>query len=116
MSMRCRATLVLLFGLAAVAGCSREPTKSCESTARYSTARSVPPVQIPGDLSPPNEEEALRLPPDSGAGAEQPTETCLESPPSFAGGARRGAGEAGRPAEAAPPSDAPADPDRVIEN
>jgi uncharacterized lipoprotein len=115
MSMRSRATLALLLGLATVASCSREPTKSCESSERYSTARSVPPVQIPDDLSPPNEEEALRLPPDSGASAAQPTEECLEAPPSFSGGARRDPGEAEPPAEPAP-SDAPANPDRVIEN
>ncbi len=114
--MRSRATLFLLLGLAVVAGCSREPTRSCEPTARYSTARSAPPVQIPSDLSPPNEEQALRLPPDLGAGVEPPTEECLESPPSFSGGSRRGAREADRPAEPAPPSDEPVDPDRVIEN
>lgn len=83
---------------------------------RYSTARSVPPVQIPSDLSPPNEEEALRLPPDLGAGVDAPTEECLESPPSFSGGARRDPREPERGAEPAPPSDVPENPDRVIDN
>jgi hypothetical protein len=114
--MRYSATLVLLLGLATVVSCSREPTRSCESAARYSTARSVPPVQIPDDLSPPDEDQALRLPPDQDASAAQPTEECLESPPSFSGGARRDPREADRPAEPAQPSDAPADPDRVIDN
>jgi hypothetical protein len=117
--MRSCTTLFLLLGLAVIAGCSREPTRDCASVVRYSTARSAPPVRIPSDLSPPNEEEALRLPPDLGASVDQPTEECLESPPSFTGGSRRGAREADRPAEPAPPSDEPADPvapDRVIEN
>jgi uncharacterized lipoprotein len=114
--MRYRATLALLVGLAAVAGCSREPTRTCESAARYSTARSVPPVQIPSDLSPPDEEEALRLPPDLGANAEPPTEECLESPPAFSEGSRPGSREAEEPAEPTPPSAERVDPDRVIEN
>jgi len=114
--MRSSATLLLLLGLAVVAGCSREPTRSCNSAARYSTARSAPPVQIPSDLSLPNEEEALRLPPDLSASVEQPTEECLESPPAFSGGARRRAREAEQPAEPAPPGAEPADSDRVIEN
>ncbi|HJR69359.1 MAG TPA: hypothetical protein VKA43_04910 [Gammaproteobacteria bacterium] len=114
--MRSRAAFLLLLGLTVVAGCSREPTRECAPTARYSTARSAPPVQVPSDLSPPNEEEALRLPPDLGASVDEPTEECLESPPLFSGGSRRGAREADRPAEPAQPSDEPVDPDRVIEN
>ena len=114
--MRFRATLPLLLGLAAVVGCSREPTRACESATRYSTARSAPPVQIPSDLSPPNEQEALRLPPDLGAESERPTEGCLESPPAFSGGSRPGVREAQQPAEPAPPSVEPVDPDRVIDN
>jgi len=119
MNMSSRVTLFLLLGLAVIAGCSREPTRDCNSTTRYSTARSVPPVQIPSDLSPPNEEQALRLPPDLGASVEQPSEECLESPPLFTGGSRRGAREADRPAEPAPPGDEPVDPvnpERAIEN
>lgn len=114
--MRWRATFFLLLGLAVVTGCSRQPTSRCDSAARYSTARSVPPVQIPDDLSPPNEEEALRLPPDSGAQGAQPSQGCLESPPSFSGGARVGARDAEQSADPAPASDEPAGADRVIEN
>ena len=113
--MRYRATLALLLGLAAAAGCSREPTRACESATRYSTARSAPPVQIPSDLSPPNEQEALRLPPDLGD-SEPPTEPCLESPPAFSGGSRPGSRETEQPAEPAPPSVERVDPDRVIDN
>jgi hypothetical protein len=40
-------------------------------------------VQIPDDLSPPSETDALRLPPDVVADRRQPTQPCLESPPAF---------------------------------
>ena len=62
----CR-TWCAIVGLAAIAGCSRQETMPCEPDARYSTARSAPPVQIPDDLSPPDESDAMRLPPDVGA-------------------------------------------------
>jgi uncharacterized lipoprotein len=76
----------LVVGLAAVAGCSRQETVSCNSDARYTTARSAQPVQIPDDLSPPNETDALRLPPDVGSGTGPGP--CLQSPPSFFGESR----------------------------
>ena len=60
----------------------------CEPDARYSTARSARPVQIPDDLSPPDESDALRLPPDSSAGGTVTAGDCLESPPSFFGESR----------------------------
>jgi hypothetical protein len=72
-------------------------------------------VQIPGDLSPPDEDDAVRVPPDVGGSVARPTEECLESPPTFSGGFRPGA-RTTEPAEPAPASDEPVDPDRVIEN
>jgi hypothetical protein len=77
----------LLAVLASAAGCSRQPTAPCEPDARYSAARSAPPVQIPDDLTPPNETDALRLPDVDAAGATTAGE-CLEAPPSFFGEAR----------------------------
>jgi hypothetical protein len=78
-------------------------------------------VQIPDDLSPPDESDALRLPPAAGASSPTVAGECLEAPPSFFGDAapfRRG-GEADdrrqepeEPAERAPSSDG----DRVIDN
>ena len=75
--------------VAAAAGCSRQETVSdCATDSRYSTARSAPPVQVPDDLSPPNESDALRLPPDAAVGAPTAQPGCLESPPSFCGDER----------------------------
>jgi hypothetical protein len=82
-----RALWCSIAALAAIMGCSRQETVACEPDARYMTARSAPPVQIPDDLSPPDEDDALRLPPDGGAVA-QAAEACLESPPSFFGESR----------------------------
>jgi hypothetical protein len=78
----------LIVGLVAIAGCSREQTVSCDVDERYSTARSAPPVQIPDDLSPPNESDAIRLPPDPGASSSPTAGPCLQSPPSFFGESR----------------------------
>jgi hypothetical protein len=86
--MRCRPALCLVVGMAVTYGCSRQPTTNCEPNERYSTARSVQPVQIPDDLSPPNEADALRLPPDPAGEASPTVGGCLESPPSFSGDSR----------------------------
>jgi hypothetical protein len=90
---------------------------------RYTTARSAPPVQIPDDLSPPDENDAIRLPPDVGSSTAAPS-GCLENPPSFFGESqpfRRSADSDDREqpsAEAetpvATPAPAPAGDDRVI--
>lgn len=129
----------LLGGLAAVAACSRTEPLPCEPEARYSTARSAPPVQIPDDLSPPDESDALRLPPDIGAGASVTAGDCLESPPSFFGESRpfevssededdgesrrerrerrrNERREAEEPAAEPAPAPAPSADDRVIDN
>lgn len=128
MKMRLRARLCLFLGLAAVCGCSRQQTADCEPTERYSTARSVAPVQIPDDLSPPDETDALRLPPVVPAPRDGSSEACLEVPPSFFAGGRPGStgrenddAAAGREgdAEANTPTDDSApetDSERVIEN
>jgi hypothetical protein len=119
-TLRRWATLSLCLGLALVSACSRQQTERCEPNTRYTTARSVPPVQIPDDLSPPSETDALRLPADPGAGSAQRDGECLESPPSFFRGSRLGRGTAETPAATPPanaePADPPADPGRVIDN
>lgn len=86
--MRLRRTWCAIVGLAAVAGCSRQETTPCEPEARYSTARSAPPVQIPDDLSPPDESDAIRLPTDVGPVASITAGECLEAPPPFFGDSR----------------------------
>jgi hypothetical protein len=86
--MRSIRTACLIVGLAASAGCSRQEVGPCEPEARYSTARSAQPVQIPDDLSPPNESDALRLPPSSVASGPIVAGACLETPPPFFGESR----------------------------
>ncbi len=110
----------LVLGLVVTAGCSRQETVSCNTDPRYVTARSASPVQIPDDLSPPNERDALRLPPDVGASSSPPAGPCLQSPPSFFGESRPfqrdpDAEEQARPSaeQSTPPADAG---DRVIDN
>ena len=137
--MRFCRTWCAIVGLAAVAGCSRQQTLPCEPDARYATARSALPVQIPDDLSPPNESDALRLPPDVGSSEVITAGECLEAPPPFFGEsrpflgaeepsrqsrreARRAAREEARTegqpgaAQPEPPDAPPSDDDRVIDN
>jgi hypothetical protein len=77
-----------IVGLAAVTGCSRQETLPCQPEARYSTARSAPPVQIPDDLSPPDESDAIRLPSNVDTGGSITAGECLEEPPPFFGDSR----------------------------
>ena len=88
--MRFCRTWCAIVGLVAIAGCSRQETTPCEPDARYSTARSAPPVQIPDDLSPPDESDAIRLPSEVGAVAVAAITAgeCLEAPPPFFGDSR----------------------------
>jgi uncharacterized lipoprotein len=114
--MRRRDTWCLVVGVVLLAGCSRQPTSNCEPAERYSTAGSAPPVQVPDDLSPPNESDALRLPPAAGA-SDTSADGCLESPPPFSDSARRDRGsESDVPTETPAAEPESADGDRVIEN
>ena len=81
-------TWCVIVGLAAVAGCSRNETLPCQPEARYSGARSAPPVQIPDDLSPPDESDAIRLPADLAPAGSITAGECLETPPPFSGDSR----------------------------
>lgn len=118
--MRLLGVWCVIAALAVGTGCSREQTVACTPDARYSTARSAPPVQIPDDLSPPNESDALRLPPDVGATTTTAAGACLDTPPAFSGGSRsflRGNATEQAEPPSPEPSDAPAsDGDRVIDN
>ncbi len=102
---------------AALCGCSHGETRGCEGSARYSKAVSAAPVQIPDDLSPPDESDSLRLPPDVAGRAEQadtvqPIGNCLETPPKFNESGARQRSAAQPPPQQAPP----ATPDREITN
>jgi hypothetical protein len=118
--MRYRALWCCVVGVMAIAGCSRQQTTPCDTDARYATARSAQPVQIPDDLSPPNESDALRLPPDAVASASAATGSCLQSPPSFFGESRPfqrdSDAEEPAPEPAAPSAPPAAGGDRVIDN
>lgn len=81
-------TLCVIVGLTAIAGCSRQQTGPCEPDARYSKASSALPVQIPDDLSPPDESDAIRLPTDVAAVASITAGVCLEKAPPFSGNSR----------------------------
>jgi hypothetical protein len=78
----------VIVGLTAIAGCSGQKTGPCEPEARYSTASSALPVQIPDDLSPPDESDAIRLPTDVAAVASITAGACLEKAPPFFGDSR----------------------------
>lgn len=114
---RCRVwpLAIVLFGTIAsllLAGCSGHDAVRCESTDRYTAVRSVGPVRIPDDLTPPDESDALQLPPASAAdGAAPPAGGCLEEPPKFS----RNSNGATPPATPAP-TPPPPSPDREISN
>src|SRR5262245_5025723 len=86
--MRSPRTWCVIVGLTAVAACSRNETLPCQPEARYSAARSAPPVQIPDDLSPPDESDAIRLPADLAPAGSITAGECLETPPPFSGDSR----------------------------
>jgi hypothetical protein len=82
--MMSRGSLAIAVGLGCIwlVGCHRSNTSGCEDTKRYADAVSASPVQIPDDLTPPSETDALRLPPVV-ANSRAPTRPCLEDPPAF---------------------------------
>jgi hypothetical protein len=121
--MQFRARVCLALGLVAVCGCSRNQTVDCEPTDRYATAQSVAPVQIPDDLSPPDETDALRLPPVASSSGDRASGGCLETPPPFFSTGRPGidpppSNNAEAASESEPPANAPPEPggDRAIDN
>jgi len=120
--MQFRTRLYFALGLVAICGCSRNQTVDCEPTDRYATAQSVAPVQIPDDLSPPDETDALRLPPLVASSQDRTSGGCLETPPPFFATGRPGIDPPPtNNAEPAPETDAPASApapggERAIEN
>jgi hypothetical protein len=105
-----RPVIAAAFLVASFSACSRDHTLACEPTDRYMTATSSPPVRIPDDLSPPDESESLRLPPEGGTTAP-PSRPCLETPPGFYAEGAPGGTRLGVPAARAPqpPAEAPAE-------
>ncbi len=90
-----RVLVVVVALVSCVSGCSRNAGFRCENPARYSDATEVAPLEIPDDLDPPSEAEALRVPatgstevagasPQSGdAGETRQDSGCTEAPPDF---------------------------------
>jgi uncharacterized lipoprotein len=74
------ATLLVAANLLAACGATR-----CEQPERYAGSGELPPVQVPDDLTPPDESRSLRIP-QVGDG-ERPKVArkgaCLESPPDY---------------------------------
>ncbi len=90
---------LLFFGLAValvMSGCGRRFAARCEDPTIYSGSQEIAPVRVPGDLSVPNETDALRIPQAEQLGAAQPAASrgpCLESPPDFLQNAPNAAGD-----------------------
>jgi len=88
----CAGMLVLL--AAGVTGCTG--AMRCEDPERYAGAESIPPLRVPGDIGLPDDEDALRIPPEP-ASEPEPIERvgpCLEHPPYYSP-ARAGDGRPG---------------------
>lgn len=77
---------------AALSGCgARGLEGKCADAGTYDDARSVAPIRVPGELTPPDESEALRIPgAGPAAGAPQTVGRCLETPPEYFEGAGLG--------------------------
>jgi uncharacterized lipoprotein len=80
-----------------VSGCGRDALLRCENPEMYSGTGERAPIQIPDDLSVPNESDALRIPPGERLAVveddddESVAAPCLELPPNY----YEGLGEAG---------------------
>lgn len=105
-ALRGACAVLLTAAAGALAACSGESSLRCEEPGEYVTSRSAPPLRVPEGLSPPSEDDALRVPAprtpppgeaaglsadeSDGQGGGEAAETgrCLERPPEyFEGGA-----------------------------
>ncbi|MGE4657741.1 MAG: hypothetical protein AAEI08_02290 [Gammaproteobacteria bacterium] len=63
----------------------------CEDPEIYTNSGEIAPVQVPDDLSLPDEGESLEIPPELGeSGVAQMRGPCLESPPEYFEGREAG--------------------------
>jgi len=69
--------------MSCLAGCFGDPALLCEDSERYASSYEVAALQIPNDLDPPNESEALRVPRAPERPRISPEGPCMESPPDF---------------------------------
>lgn len=79
------ATAAVLLACAAVAGCGGRAGVSCQSADRYAGSDSIPPVRVPEGLLPPDESQALVIPPepDRAVTVDETSRPCLELPPDY---------------------------------
>ena len=78
-------TLLLAVLLMSACGATR-----CEKPDRYAGSNELPPVQVPDDLTPPDESRSLRIPQvsEEERRAVSRRGPCLESPPDYFEGGR----------------------------
>jgi uncharacterized lipoprotein len=67
----------------ALGACSRGETLDCSGGSMYRDAQSGGPLQVPDDLTVPDETEALRVPATQPSASEDGSDTCLEYSPSM---------------------------------
>ena len=86
--------VVFVVGFASIlVGCSRLGLGKlkCEDPEIYTNSGEIAPVQVPNDLSLPDEGESLEIPPElSERGVAQMRGPCLESPPEYFEGREAG--------------------------
>lgn len=77
--------ILAVIGVMSVAGCHTLHERECHKPQPYMKARSVPPLIFPPGLDPPDESNALRIPPLNTPAPPPLTgkEPCLDDPPSF---------------------------------
>ena len=75
--------LLSLVLVSCLAGCFGDPALLCEDSERYASSYEVASLQIPNDLDPPDESEALRVPRVTGQPRIPSEGPCMESPPDF---------------------------------
>jgi len=80
-----RGVLVSIALLWWLSGCSRDAGLRCEDQERYLGSVEIAPLEVPDDLDPPDESEALRVPrvTDTGEATGPDYGPCTESPPEF---------------------------------
>ena len=81
-----RILAVVVLASSVFSSCASKVGLRCVDQERYLGSEETPPVQIPDDLTPPDESQSLRIPAPVEEGAVeqiQSTGACLESPPEF---------------------------------
>lgn len=66
-----------------LAGCSGDRELTCQAAERYAQAGTAPPVRIPDGLTPPDDTDSLRVPPESVVPPRSASQRCLDVPPEF---------------------------------